>query len=169
MNVEVREATPADALAIRDVHLASIEGLGSSAYGAEQVAAWAHDRDPEEYPIDAEDTYFIVAERETIVGFGWLAFESGAHLVSEVDAEVVAVYVHPAVARQGVGSALLAELEAAARERDVETLGLWASLPALCFYLSHGYERVAEHTHEFAPGTKGRVVEMERTFGSSRR
>lgn len=74
---------------------------------------------------------------------------------------MTAVYVRPEIAREGVGSALLAELERVAHERGIETLGLWASLPALPFYLAQGYERVAEHTHEFAPGVEGRIVEMQ--------
>jgi putative acetyltransferase len=161
MGVGIREATPDDALAVRDVHLASIEGLGPSAYDPEVVAAWAHDRDPTEYPIVANNSCFLVAEKRKLVGFGWLAFEPGEHLVSEAKAEVTAVYARPEIAREGVGSALLAELERVARERGIETLGLWASLPALPFYLAQGYERVAEHTHEFAPGVEGRIVEMQ--------
>jgi len=178
MNGEIREATPIDALAVRDVHLASIEGLGPSAYDADVVSAWAHDRDPADYPIESENTHFVVAEREEdtasqrnggegmheghegIIGFGWLDVEPGEHLVSSIDAEIVAVYVHPAVARDGVGSALLDELEGEARERKIETLGLWASLPALPFYLTHGYEQVTEHTHEFAPGVAGKIIEL---------
>jgi hypothetical protein len=35
----IRTATPVDALAVRDVHLASIEGPGPSAYDPEVAAA----------------------------------------------------------------------------------------------------------------------------------
>lgn len=128
--------------------------------------AWAHDRDPADYPIESASTHFVVAEREEdggegrIVGFGWLDREPGEHFVSDADAEVVAVYVHPAVTREGIGSALVTGLEENAREQGVEALGLWTSLPALPFYRAQGYERVAEHSHEFAPGIEGRVVEM---------
>ncbi|PSP65631.1 GNAT family N-acetyltransferase [Halobacteriales archaeon QH_8_64_26] len=161
MEVDIREATPDDALAVRDVHIASIEGLGPSAYDPEVVAAWAHDRDTVEYPITADGSCSPVAEERKLVGFGWLAFEPGEHLVAEIGAEVTAAYVRPEVAREGVGSALLAELEGAARERGIKTLGSWASLPALPFYLARGYERVTEHVHEFAPGVEGRIIEME--------
>jgi putative acetyltransferase len=169
----IRTATPVDALAVRDVHLASIEGPGPSAYDPEVVAAWAHERDPADYPIDSEDASFVVAEvasgngkgheengNDGVVGFGWLAFDPGTHLVAGADAEVVAIYVHPAAARERVGSAVLDELERGARERGIETIGLWASLPAVPFYLARGYERVVEHLHEFAPGVEGKIVEM---------
>jgi putative acetyltransferase len=157
----VREATVEDAPAIRTVHLASIEQLGPAAYDSEQVAAWAHDRDPEDYPIDADHTHFVVAERAgTIVGFGWLETDPGEYLDATVDREVIAVYVHPSAAREGVGSALLAELERKAYEENATSLGLWSSLNAVEFYAHHGYEQVAEHIHEFAAGVEGTVIEM---------
>lgn len=157
----IREATTGDVSAVLAVHLASIEQLGPAAYTAEQVTAWAHDRDPEAYPIGADHTHFVVAEREgTVVGFGWLETDPGDYLDVSVDREIIAVYVHPLVARDGVGSALLAELERKAREENATALGLWSSLNAVEFYAYHGYEQVTEHVHEFDDGVEGAVIEM---------
>lgn len=50
MQFTVRMAMPTIAAAIRDIHIASIKGLGTQAYNEDQVAAWAHPRDPETYP-----------------------------------------------------------------------------------------------------------------------
>jgi putative acetyltransferase len=138
------------------------------AYDDEQVAAWARGLDPEGYPIETADRFVVAEAQGAVVGFGELAVDPGEYLAAPVDAEVRAVYVRPEVAREGVGSALLADLEAAARERGAETLGLWASLNAVPFYESQGYARVGERTHEFsgaderAPGIEARVVEMRR-------
>lgn len=159
--VHVREATPADAGAIFEVHRASIEVLGREGYDEAQVAAWGEGGSPDDYELDDPGLQFVVAEREgRVVGFGCLAVEPGEHLDADVDAEVTAVYVHPSAARQGVGSALLADLERRARERGSRSLGLWASLNAVPFYESRGYDRVGERTHEFSGGVEGRVVEM---------
>jgi len=70
MDVSVREAVATDARRICDIHIASIKRLGGQSYTEEQVAAWAHNRDPDEYPIESEETYFLVAETDTaVIGF----------------------------------------------------------------------------------------------------
>lgn len=101
-----------------------------------------------------------------VVGFGFLTFESLDDYEATVDAEVPGVYVLPSVARTGVGSILYAELERQAREDGIQMLELKASLNAVSFYESHGYERVKEHTHEFSShestGVEGTVVEMKK-------
>lgn len=166
--VTVREARPSDAEAIFRVHRASIEGLGPEAYDEAQVAAWGAGGGPDDYDLDAADSRFVVAEAgsvagdEGVVGFGEVVLRPPDYLREPAEGEVRAVYVHPAAARRGVGSAILAALERRAREQDVGSLGLWASLNAVPFYEAHGYERVAERTHEFSGGVEGTVVEMRR-------
>lgn len=165
----IREATAADADAIRRVHRESIEGLGPTAYSREQVAAWAAGCESADYsaPIESDDRHFVVAERDDdLSGFGSLSFHSPDEYVETVDAEVTGVYVDPSIARQGVGTDLLSALEREARHRGVETLGLSASRNAVLFYESHGYERVRTYEHEFSSGEStgvtGEVVEMNK-------
>lgn len=163
MEFSVREAVAGDAQRIRDVHLASIEGLGTQSYTEEQVAAWAHDRNPEEYPIDSQDTYFVVAENGTaVIGFGWMKPDAGEYFRTEVGGEITAIYIHPSVTRHGVGSRIYTELEAQAIRQDIDSLGLWASRNAVPFYEAHGYERVTEHRHEYQDGIEITLVEMEK-------
>lgn len=163
MDISIREAVPADAHSIRDVHLASIEGAGGQCYTDEQVTAWAHDRDPAAYPVASEETYFLVAEAdEQIIGFGWMKPEADDYFETSVEGEITAVYVHPSVLRRGVGSRIYRELEAQARREGVCSLGLWASLNAVSFYEAHGYTRVTDHTHEFHDGVEGTVVAMRK-------
>lgn len=165
MDVVVREAGFEDASRIRDVHLASIDGLARTDYDDAQVTALAHDRDPNEYPIESTDTFFIVAEQDgQIIGFGWMKPDADEYFETTVEGEITAVYVHPSVARQGVGTRIYAELEAEARRNGITSLGLWASLNAVPFYEEHGYQRITEHTREFAEGTEGTVVEMTKSL-----
>lgn len=166
--MEIRAAEPTDADAVRRVHRASIEGLGPEAYDSEQVEAWASGCESADYAstIADDDVRFVVAERDgDIVGFGSLRLERLAD-ESTADAEITGVYVHPSVAREGVGTALLADLEREARERGRRLLGLSASLNAVPFYDHHGYERVETRTHEFSghrsTGVEGTVVEMRK-------
>jgi len=160
MDVVVREAVPDDAPRVREVHLDSIETLGGQAYSDQQVAAWAHDRDPAEYPIETEATYAVVAEADDrLVGFGWMRPDVEG-LVAPIDGEITALYVDPSVARRGVGTRLCTDLESKARRCGVESLGLWASRNAVPFYAAQGYRRVTEHTIEFDDGVEGTVVEM---------
>lgn len=163
MDVSVREAVAGDASQICDIHLASIEGFGSQSYTEEQVAAWAHDRDPDDYPIEAEDTYFVVAENETeVVGFGWMKSDAGEYFQTEVEGEITAIYIHSSVARNGVGSRIYTELETEALQQNIGSLGLWASRNAVPFYEAQGYERMVNHSHEYQDGIELTLVEMRK-------
>lgn len=165
--MRVREATPADAEAVRAVHYRSIRDLGVAAYDEEQVEAWAAGCASADYEPDpdAAGEYLVALRDGLLVGFGsLLADETPEEQTVDVDATVTAVYVDPSVARQGVGTALYEELEARARRRGATRLGLTASLPAVPFYEAMGYDRVREHDHEFSrhvdTGVTGTVVEM---------
>ncbi len=151
--ITVREARPGDEPAILDCHIAAIEARGPDAYDDEQVAAWATKDDPD-YHV-AEDGYHVVVaedEADGVVGFGCLVVD---------EPEVRAVYVHPGRDRQGVGTALLAALEATAQDRGIDRLRLWASLNAVGFYERHGYEEVETVTLD-KRGVPFDCVEMAR-------
>lgn len=165
--MRIRDATPADTEAIREVHAASIMELGTAAYRPEQVEAWARGCDSADYAasITAGDVAFVVAERaDSIRGFGSLRFGTPEGYESVVDAEITGVYVDPSVVREGVGTRIYETLETRARSADVATLGLSASLNAVAFYESHGYECVRTIDHTFSAhestGVSGDVVEM---------
>lgn len=143
---------------------------GESAVGGDGVRLVVAVRERAERPENGPD-----ADYDEVLGFGELHAEAGDYLSgvagrsasgctsegrSDAVGEVRAVYVHPAFARQGVGSALYADLERWARERGVDSLGLWASLNAVGFYERQGFERVAEHDHEFDGDVAATVVEM---------
>ncbi|MFD1645664.1 GNAT family N-acetyltransferase [Haloarchaeobius litoreus] len=174
--MQIRVATEDDVEAIGRVHEASIRGLGSRTYDDEQVGAWAAGVESADYSaVTDENFYFIVAEAGSaavddhpVVGFGTLARREPDGYEADVDAEVTAVYVHPDVARGGVGTALLDDLERQARAEGFRSLGLTASTNAVPFYEAHGYERIRERRHEFSGheglGVEGTVVEMWKTL-----
>lgn len=171
----VRVAREGDTERMAATHAASIVALGGEAYDEDQVRAWARGRYA--YPVDEDGVYLIVAVRERsaspengpvadyeeVLGIGEFREEARAYL-DDVDGEVGAVYVHPAVVRRGVGRALYADGERWARERGVTSLGLWASSNAVGFYERLGFEAVGERDHEFDDQVSGRVVEMHKTL-----
>jgi ribosomal protein S18 acetylase RimI-like enzyme len=165
--VEVREAAPADRPAIRDVHVASVHELAAGAYDDAVIDAWTGDgdRDPSVYGVDDDDTVVLVADDgDEVVGFGELADGPDVTASYEVDAgaEIRAVYVAPDRAGEGVGSALLRELEAGGRARGVSTVVLTASTNAVAFYEHHGYERVERTAYAFGENASGPVVVMRK-------
>lgn len=142
IDVRIREARPADAEPIADVHVAAIREQGSEAYDERQVEAWLANVHPERYPLGEPDFHVVVAERaDNVVGFGLLERDP-----SDVDEPAVgkigAVYVRPDHVREGVGGAILDALESAARDSDLETIVLTASKNAIDFYRRRGYEGV---------------------------
>lgn len=153
--VTVRPAEPEEADEILELHQASIRTFGPDAYDASQVQGWAA-KDETDYPIRDDDHRFVVAERDgDLAGFGDLHWP---------ETEITAVYVHPDQAGEGVGSTILEHLEAAARERGLDEIGLLASKNAVGFYEGAGYERVETRVHE----TGGEALEcvwMEKSLG----
>ncbi|MFB6233777.1 MAG: N-acetyltransferase family protein [Halopenitus sp.] len=167
--MRVREAVPEDGEAVRAVHYESILGLGRSSYSTEQAEAWAAGCATADYraTIESAERYCIVAQEDRgVVGFGTLALEAPDEYDPPVDGEVRAVYVHPAVARDGVGTALYEDLETTARKKGYRTLGLTASRNAVPFYEARGYERVRETDNEFSghesTGVSGTVLQMRK-------
>lgn len=167
--MRIREATPADAERIREVHSTSITELGTQAYDHEQVKAWAAGCESADYMsgITADEVVFVVTDIDEIVmGFGSLTLAAPNNYDSEIEAEITGVYVHPTVAQQGIGTCIYTELEQQARANEIQSVGLSASLNAVSFYETHGFERIQEHTHEFSrhesTGVTGIVVEMKK-------
>lgn len=159
----VREATSADAQSIADVHEQSIRELTRDSYSIDVVEAWASGKDPERYAIESNTSYFVVAEVDAgIAGFGHLEPMAADYFHSSVDGEIRAIYVHPEHSGEGVGSAIYNELEGEAERLDIESLGLWASVNAVGFYESHGFNRTRDITHEFGGAVEGPAVEMRK-------
>jgi len=121
--MDVREATSDDVNGIQHVHSDAIMELASAFYNQEQVEAWAKPVESANYDPESEDYYYVVAEDdEQIVEFGSLRFDSPDGYEAAVDGEITGVYVHPKVAREGVGSRILSVLEEKARECGLATL-----------------------------------------------
>ena len=142
----VRRAREEDAKGIWRVHTSAIRGIANSHYSPEEVEAWASPRKPEHYAEAIRNKEFYVAEEEgAVIGFGTLNPEEN---------EIEAVYVSPEVVRRGVGSAILVRLEERARALGLKSLKMEASLNAVPFYRSVGYESQRSMKHRLSSGVE---------------
>lgn len=127
----LRPFLPADAPLLAEIFRASIEELTGDDYGEAQQRAWASVAD------DEADFAARLANRLTLVGtldgspLGFIALEGPEHIDM--------LYVHPAVAGQGVGAMLCDAVEKIAASRGTRRLIVDASDSALGFFQHRGY------------------------------
>ncbi len=149
----VRRVRPSDAEELVRVHEASIRALAADHYSCEHLEAWVKGvrgdglRELRAHPPEG----FVAAEiAGRIAGFGYFR---------ESDGDIHLLYVDPAFARQGVGARLLQDLEALARKRGREWVGLNSSLNAVPFYTHQGY-RATQRTERRLPGATRPIVSI---------
>jgi putative acetyltransferase len=152
----VRKAEPNDAEGICRVQSAAIRQLCASHYSPAEIEAWAGPPEPNWYrsAIGGREL-FVAVEGDTIIGFGQLNLDT---------AEIDAIYVHPAAARRGVGSALLRRLEEVARQHDLASLHLAASLNSVPFYESSGFRRQRHTKFPILPAVEIASLVMEKAL-----
>ncbi len=127
----IRPAREADRRALWRIHTRSVRELCQGAYSEHEVRTWVALLRPEGYLRPDQPRTVLVAERgRQLVGFGQLDTVLG---------ELEALYVVPEAVGEGVGSALLAALEALAWRSGLRALRLDASLNAESFYRERGY------------------------------
>jgi putative acetyltransferase len=159
--ISVRFAKSEDARGILEAHYSAVHQTAAKDYTAEILKVWST-------PITTEriDQYLrnalpnettVVAEvGGRIAGFG---------VIVESFNELRAVYVAAEFGNQGVGSALLRELERLAKERGCPALQMDSSLTAAPFYLRHGYEELGHADHTLSGGEKMACVRMRKMLG----
>jgi putative acetyltransferase len=127
----LRPLLPADVPLLREIFRDSIEALTDEDYTAAQQDAWASAADDEvEFGRKLAGQLTLVATLEASpVGFASLA---GSDTIDML-------YVHPAVAAQGVGAMLADALEKLAGSRGAAKLNVDASDSARGFFEKRGY------------------------------
>lgn len=126
--MQLRRATLADTDALAAIRRDAILRLTAPALAQQQAERWA---------LDAPPDRFVRAVSDHAV---WLAVELQPVGWVEVDSDsIAALYVSPAHATRGVGSALLAHAEVTIRSSGALAVSLEASPNALPFYLRRGY------------------------------
>lgn len=154
--IVIRAARPQDAKAICRVQNAAVRRLPEGC-PPEVVSAWSGACTPDAVRQDILQGVagFVALVRKELVGFAVLAGDL-----------VRVVCVHPAHARSGLGSTLLARLEEEARRRGVRSLRLNASPKAKPFYQARGYQVVREASPQIPLDLDLPCLEMAKTIAS---
>lgn len=152
----IRSATTRDVPAIRELIPRSVRALSAAYYSAAQIEA-ALERIFGVDTLLVDDGTYLVAEAggEIVGAGGWsrrrTLFGGDQHKGGVPDAEldpradaarIRAFYVDPAWARRGIGRALLALCEDAARSAGFSRLELLATLPGVPLYAALGYAEI---------------------------
>ncbi|MDH6268614.1 putative acetyltransferase [Rhizobium sp. SG_E_25_P2] len=129
-------------------------------YSAEIVAHWAPlpvtEKSVAKFNANPEgELRFVAFYQRELVGFAAIVI---------ANEELRACYVAPNAARQGVGKALVTQLEHAAKERGIKELRLHSSVTAHPFYTAMGYETLEWGEHVLDSGLAMACIFMRKTL-----
>ena len=155
--MKIRDAIAADAAAACDVLRASISELCAADHhnDPEILGSWLANKTPENlaaWIADPDASILLAVEDEAALAVGAV----------RNDGEITLNYVFPAARFRGASSALLAALEARAKERGNTHYKLLSTETAHRFYLDRGYVGGGEPKHQFV------VSDVEAALGRSR-
>lgn len=134
--VSIRPYLPSDLDAVITIFERAVREVASKHYTPAQINAWAHtERKAWRKARLSRPTWIAEMSREP-VGFSDL----------EEDGHLDMMFVHPAFQGQGVASALLNTVEAAAREQLLAVIYTEASLSARPFFERRGFAVITPQT-----------------------
>ena len=130
----IRDYRPADAASLTDLFYDTVHALADDLYTRDQILAWAPlPRDYAGWRTRLDRLCPFVAELAgTAVGFMSL----------EADGHIDLAFTHRDRQGSGIGGALYAHLESAARDLKIETLHVEASQHAKPFFLARQFSVV---------------------------
>lgn len=141
-SIRVRPATSGDAAAVQHVLMASYPALMAQAYDSEILRRALPLITRANNTLLACGTYYVAeTERHAIIGCGgWTREEPGSAVMVPGLAHVRHFAVDPAWAGRGVGRALFERCEIDARSHGIRLFKCFASLNAVEFYRTLGFE-----------------------------
>jgi GNAT superfamily N-acetyltransferase len=173
----IRPATLTDVSPLHELQVTAMRALGAAYYApAEVEAAVRYVCVPDRALID-DGTYLVAELDGRLVGCGGWSLRRKAYagpVDGRDDADrldplteptrIRAMFTAPDVARRGVGRAILAAAENAARAAGFSRARLGATLSGEDFYRRSGYVEVGRETAPLADGTAIAVVLMEKSL-----
>jgi GNAT superfamily N-acetyltransferase len=169
IDYRIRPARPADIAALRAMQARSMRALGRAFYEPTAIAAMLEQIGTMDDAAVAEGHFLLAEDRGGIVGSGgWSrlvpGYEAmvGGNALDLGDATIRSVFVDPAAARRGIGSAIMARAERDAARHGIRRLGLTATLSGVPLYRRLGYRPVAEVAVDLGGGRRFGGLKMEK-------
>jgi N-acetylglutamate synthase-like GNAT family acetyltransferase len=179
MMLSVRQAVFSDIPALQELIRQSVLGLQAEDYTPEQLELALERVFGVDTQLVEDGTYFVAeaqvggrqvlagcggwSKRRTLYGSDHCAGREDALLDPQREAaKIRAFFVHPAWARRGVGSKILAVCEAAAAAAGFKRLEMGATLTGVPLYAARGYIEGERRQVPLAPGLSLPIVHMEK-------
>ena len=155
----LRPANIDDCPDIHSAHQYSVRYACEHFYNEQILQAWLTRLSMNSY-IDAiqHRTVWVIEYKNHIQGFFQLNLPK---------AELDALYVHPFVHRQGLGTAMLQQAEKIAFESGLGSLKLYASLNSVRFYTINGYQKLGDYEIHLNPQVSVPVELMQKPLYAS--
>jgi GNAT superfamily N-acetyltransferase len=179
MNIQIRQAVPADIPALRELIDASVRGLQAQDYTPAQIELALKTVYGVDSQLITDGTYFGAAIKSSekndsvIVGCGgWgkrQTLYGGDHWTGRQDAlldpardaaKIRAFFIHPAWARCGIGGMILEACESAARSAGFTRFEMGATLTGVPFYRAKGYVELERLEVPLSNGVSLPIVRM---------
>lgn len=142
MKTIIRRATPEDALGIFTAHMRSIREVCSKDYTNLEIAAWSGRNYRADFICQSieRDFLWVIESQHIIQGFGHFA------VMSEIEGEVMGLYLTPEILGKGLGKKLFWEILNVARKHHLKKISLHATKTAKSFYEALGFLQIASDT-----------------------
>ncbi|HKV28380.1 MAG TPA: GNAT family N-acetyltransferase [Candidatus Acidoferrales bacterium] len=179
MNIQIRQAVPADIPVLRELIDASVRGLQAKDYTAAQIEVALHTVYGVDSQLIADGTYFAAeiksseksdpviagcggwSKRETLYGGDrWTGRQNALLDPARDAAKIRAFFIHPAWARRGIGSMILEACESAAKSAGFTRFQLGATLTGVPFYRLKGYVELEHLEVPLADGISLPIIRM---------
>ncbi|MGH9730292.1 MAG: GNAT family N-acetyltransferase [Candidatus Acidiferrales bacterium] len=181
MNVQIRQAVPADVPALRELIDASVRGLQAQDYTPAQIETALKTVCDVDSQLIADGTYFVAeiksaekhnsviagcggwSKRKTLYGGDRWARREDSSLDPACDAaKIRAFFIHPTWARRGIGGMILEACESAARSAGFTRFEMGATLTGVPFYRAKGYAELEHLEVPLADGISFPIVRMSK-------
>ena len=185
-NWQIRTALKSDIPALHALIEASVRGLQADDYTPAQIEGALGTVLGLDTQLIRDETYFVVdargangkstlagcggwSKRKTLFGSDHASLREPDVLDPAIDAaKVRAIFVHPAFARRGLGSLILAHVEAAAQAAGFRQFEMGSTLTGVPLYRLKGYVEIERISVPLHNGEALPVVRMTKTMMPAR-
>jgi GNAT superfamily N-acetyltransferase len=175
MAIEIRKAHAKEVADLAALISASVRGLAKGFYSDEQIEHSIRTVFGIDHQLIEDGTYFVAEISGKIAGcggwskrktlFGASVYEgrdSGFLDPDSEPAKIRAFFVHPDMARRGVGSLILERCEDEARSFGFDSAEMMATLPGVPLYEVRGYRKIAPQNIPIGDGVEIECIVMRK-------